>query len=165
MVVFKERLGGSVMIGTCVVFLAGIVLWLIGRCRPALGGGADRGGVLRLGGRQGVTAALDELARSHIILAKRIVAGSANLVITRHGVEASWSNTAASSIDPPSTMNIHPTDPISEPFQLVLPSVRGRPTRDRSAMDWGFRDLMIICAPCDERTVAGYGEDEDYCGC
>jgi drug/metabolite transporter (DMT)-like permease len=79
--VFREHLGGRVVVGTGLVVLAGTVLGWSDRAELRWGAVLIAGACVCWAIDNGVTAALDDLAPSVITFAKGVVAGGANLAI------------------------------------------------------------------------------------
>jgi len=79
--VFSEHIGPRVAAGTALVVLAGVVLGWSGNADLRWGALLIAGACFCWGIDNCVTANLDELAPSHITLAKGLIAGSANLAI------------------------------------------------------------------------------------
>ena len=79
--VFREHVGGRVVAGTALVVVAGVLLGWSGDADLRWGALLIAGACLCWGIDNCITATLDELAPSHITLAKGVVAGGANLTI------------------------------------------------------------------------------------
>jgi drug/metabolite transporter (DMT)-like permease len=79
--VFREHVGGRVVAGTALVVVAGVLLGWSGDADLRWGALLIAGACLCWGIDNCITATLDELAPSHITLAKGVVAGGANLAI------------------------------------------------------------------------------------
>ena len=90
--IFREHIGRRVVLGTVLVFVAGVVLGWSGSADLRWGALFIAGACLCWGIDNCVTANLDELAPAHITLVKGVVAGSANLAIAlvMVGVPAGW---------------------------------------------------------------------------
>ena len=79
--VFHEHVGNRVVVGTVLVVIAGATLGWSGDADLRWGAVLIAGACLCWGIDNCITATLDELAPSHITLAKGVVAGGANLAI------------------------------------------------------------------------------------